>query len=229
MGASNKTILLVEDEAIVAMAEKSELERFGYGVITANTGLFDIRAPRRERLFIAFCDLDGFASIAQRLGDDLALFELMDGYATAAELALANFGLVTKWMGDEFLFVSEDPDSGLRALLDAKTILEAHLVDRGLDATLRIQAHVGEAVIGPFGPRGAIDLYGESVNRAATIVRERIEGCLALSPEAYRALSEETQALFQPHPREPIYLRIIDHLALQRPSPPKNPLNSAPP
>lgn len=38
MDAATKTILLVEDEAIVAMAEKSQLERFGYGVITANSG-----------------------------------------------------------------------------------------------------------------------------------------------------------------------------------------------
>ncbi len=33
-----KTILLVEDEAISAMLEKSCLEKFGYGVLTADTG-----------------------------------------------------------------------------------------------------------------------------------------------------------------------------------------------
>jgi PAS domain S-box-containing protein len=33
-----KTILLVEDEAIIAMVEKTTLERFGYKVIMANTG-----------------------------------------------------------------------------------------------------------------------------------------------------------------------------------------------
>ncbi len=35
---SRKTILLVEDEAIVAMAEKLTLEEYGYRVLTAGTG-----------------------------------------------------------------------------------------------------------------------------------------------------------------------------------------------
>ncbi len=33
-----KTILLVEDEAITAMAEKMDLEKYGYNVITALSG-----------------------------------------------------------------------------------------------------------------------------------------------------------------------------------------------
>jgi DNA-binding response OmpR family regulator len=33
-----KTILLVEDEAIIAMSEKMTLEKYGYKVITAYTG-----------------------------------------------------------------------------------------------------------------------------------------------------------------------------------------------
>lgn len=168
--------------------------------------LIDILVPRRARLFIAFCDLDGFAPIVERLGDDFALFELMDGYARVADSALRNSGLVIKWMGDEFLFVSEEPDSGLLSLLEAKALLEAYLGDRGFGTTLRIQAHVGDAVIGSFGAQEAVDIYGVSVNRAAIIGRERIEGGLTLSPEAYNAMSEETQQLFQPHSHQPIYV-----------------------
>ena len=33
-----KTILLVEDEAIIALSEKKSLERYGYKVITAKSG-----------------------------------------------------------------------------------------------------------------------------------------------------------------------------------------------
>lgn len=35
---NNKTILLVEDEVIIALSEKAALEEYGYNVITANTG-----------------------------------------------------------------------------------------------------------------------------------------------------------------------------------------------
>jgi CheY-like chemotaxis protein len=39
MGAEKqKTILLVEDEAITALTEKMTLEKYGYKVITARTG-----------------------------------------------------------------------------------------------------------------------------------------------------------------------------------------------
>ena len=37
-GENKKTILLVEDEVVIAMVEKFTLEKFGYNVITANTG-----------------------------------------------------------------------------------------------------------------------------------------------------------------------------------------------
>ena len=37
-GENKNTILLVEDEAIIAMAQKMTLQKYGYTVITANTG-----------------------------------------------------------------------------------------------------------------------------------------------------------------------------------------------
>ena len=37
-GKDQKTILLVEDEAITAMSEKSAMEKYGYDVITALSG-----------------------------------------------------------------------------------------------------------------------------------------------------------------------------------------------
>jgi len=35
---NKKSILLVEDEVIIAMTEKIALEKYGYNIITANTG-----------------------------------------------------------------------------------------------------------------------------------------------------------------------------------------------
>jgi CheY-like chemotaxis protein len=48
MNAENqKTILLVDDEAIIAMAEKMTLEKYGYKVITAHTGEEAVAAVRK--------------------------------------------------------------------------------------------------------------------------------------------------------------------------------------
>jgi hypothetical protein len=87
--------------------------------------------PRRLIPLIAFCD--------------------MDGYARSAESALGPSGLVPRWIGDEFLLMARDPDAGLRALLNARSVLGAYLARTGAAApgaaggsgSLGIQAHVG--------------------------------------------------------------------------------------
>jgi adenylate cyclase len=164
------------------------------------------KSPRRARLLIAFCDIDGFTGIARRLGDDLAVFELMDGFVKCAESTLLPSGLIVKWIGDEFLYVSERADEGLRALLEAKAALESYLAVSGCGGTLRLQAHVGEAVIGNIGSTGLLDVYGDSVNRAATFCRERRAGSVVISPEAFRALSPETRRLFRRQTPQILYI-----------------------
>ncbi|HOX47688.1 MAG TPA: PAS domain S-box protein [Spirochaetales bacterium] len=46
MAAGRKTILLVEDEAIVAMAEKAALEKYGYAVVAVSSGEAAVEAAR---------------------------------------------------------------------------------------------------------------------------------------------------------------------------------------
>ncbi len=62
---NNKTILLVEDEVIIALSEKAALEEYGYNVITANTG---------EKALKVFKDL---------ILMDINLGERIDGTETA--------------------------------------------------------------------------------------------------------------------------------------------------
>ena len=55
----NRTILLVEDEAILAMSEKMSLEKYGYTVITVNTGEKAIEAMKTSsRISIILMDID---------------------------------------------------------------------------------------------------------------------------------------------------------------------------
>jgi len=46
---SQKTILLVEDEILIAMTEKTQLEKYGYAVITASTGAKAVAAAKDNR------------------------------------------------------------------------------------------------------------------------------------------------------------------------------------
>jgi PAS domain S-box-containing protein len=58
-GKNTITILLVEDEAIMAMAEKSALEKYGYTVITVNTGEKAIEAVKTTlEISLILMDID---------------------------------------------------------------------------------------------------------------------------------------------------------------------------
>jgi class 3 adenylate cyclase len=162
--------------------------------------------PRLQRYLVAFTDIDAFWALAKRLGDDAKAFAFMDGYTRVVARALGDRSRVVKWMGDEYIAVAEDPDAGVRALLDAKAAGEAYLSTSGLPTTVRVQAHVGEVACGPFGPEGSFDIYGEAVNRAASVMRERRVGAFALSPEAFRSLKPETRKLFRRQTPAILYL-----------------------
>ena len=73
-----KTILLVEDERIIAMAKTQTIERFGYNVITAHTGEQAVELIKRD-------GVNGAGNI------DLALMDInlgrgMDGTQAASEI-----------------------------------------------------------------------------------------------------------------------------------------------
>ncbi len=57
--AVNKTILLVEDEALIAMVQKQELERIGYSVLTAYSGEKSIEIFRKNtEIDLILMDID---------------------------------------------------------------------------------------------------------------------------------------------------------------------------
>jgi PAS domain S-box-containing protein len=74
-----KTILLVEDESLIAMVERSTLERFGYAVLTVNTGEKAVEVVEKG---------DGIDLILM----DIDLGEGIDG-TVAAEMILQNHDL----------------------------------------------------------------------------------------------------------------------------------------
>lgn len=54
-----KTLLLVEDDAIIAMAEKGQLEKMEYGVIVANTGEKAVEIIQKEQnIDLVLMDID---------------------------------------------------------------------------------------------------------------------------------------------------------------------------
>ncbi len=72
-----KTILLVEDEVIIAMAEKMSIESFGYDVVTAVSGDEAVEKTLNQKVDLILMDID--------LGND------MDGTQAAREILRHKF------------------------------------------------------------------------------------------------------------------------------------------
>jgi len=163
--------------------------------------LSDVRTPRKADLLISFMDIRGFLGIAGAVPDLIRLFDLLNGWAAIIikEIDEAG-GRVVKFIGDACLsiFHGEDTDAGVLALLSAKTKAEAYLQKNGFPNRMRVTAHVGEAVIGEFGfgTCKAVDVFGDSVNTAASLERSDRRGQLIISPQAFRKLTPPVRKMF---------------------------------
>ena len=113
----DRTILLVEDEAIIAMAEKLLLQREGYHVVVAGSGEDAIRiVEENPQIDLALMDIDlgrgmdGTAAAAQilRLRDIPVLFlsSHTDGETVERTERITSYGYVVKSSSPTVLFAS---------------------------------------------------------------------------------------------------------------------------
>ena len=161
--------------------------------------LHDIQEPTQTDLLIGFCDIAGFTNISRKL-DGLQLFDLLNGMAvTAIRCIKSSSGRIMKFMGDSMLLVfpEEAVDEGIRTMLEIRTQVIGYFASCNIDVGLHFGIHYGEAIIGPYGeePYRSIDVFGESVNRAAIIAGTH-KGKFVISPQAFRKLLPETRKLF---------------------------------
>ena len=113
----DKLLLLVEDEAIIALAEKQSLEQRGYRVLVAQTGESAIEIYRAEpRVDLVLMDIDlgqgmdGTAVAATMLGERRVPIVFLSSH-TERELinrteAITSFGYVVKNSGNTILDAS---------------------------------------------------------------------------------------------------------------------------
>jgi len=167
-------------------------------------------SPTKTRLFIAFVDMLGYAKLASHIHDPLQVFDLLDDLAKIIIRNVeATSGTVIKFIGDACLLVWQE-ECGDECVLSLRTMLsqcEAHLRKIGRTNTFRATVHFGEAAIGPFGaaPHQRIDVFGDSVNRAATLGKGLDGSGTIVSPQAFDKLSESTKTLFHRKAADKVY------------------------
>ena len=171
--------------------------------------LDSLSQPTLIDLLVSFADLEDWRGLARDLGDPIESFRLMDSLDKAiGPIVEEAGGIVVKTIGDAWLlaFPIEAADAGIRALLAVKEAVERNLKERGHKNRLRVTAHAGSVVAGAFGAAGRLDIYGETINAAASIGRGEHRGRFAISPEAFRSLKPDTRKLFRRHTPAIVYL-----------------------
>jgi len=153
-------------------------------------------------LVVGFADLVGFTALAQQVsGEELAA--VVDEFERLAyDVVVAGGGRVVKMIGDEVMFLVEDPAMAAEIALG--------LSDASRDAAGLGDVRVGMA-IGPVVEREG-DAYGTTVNLASRATSIAYPGTVVVSPELREALADNPNVAFRG--MRPRFLKNIGRVAL---------------
>jgi adenylate cyclase len=141
-----------------------------------------------ETVTVGFADLVGFTALSQQL-DERELASMVDRFEELAYDVIAQLnGRIVKMLGDEVMFVANDPPAGARIAL---RLAEAYADDETLP-----DVRVGLAV-GPALAREG-DYFGPTVNLASRIVNIAYAGSAVVSDEIHAALADDPEFGWKP-------------------------------
>lgn len=153
-------------------------------------------------LVVGFADLVGFTALAQQVTDE-ELAEVVDQFEHLAyDVVVAGGGRVLKMIGDEVMFVVDDPRAAAEIALG--------LADASRDAAQLSDVRVGMA-LGPVLEREG-DAYGPTVNLASRITSIAYPGSVVVSPDLRAALEVHEDLSFRG--MRPRYLKHIGRVGL---------------
>lgn len=153
-------------------------------------------------LVVGFADLVGFTALAQQV-TDAELAAVVDQFERMAyDVVVAGGGRVVKMIGDEVMFLVDDPAMAAEIALG--------LADASRDAAGLGDVRVGMA-LGPVVEREG-DAYGTTVNLASRATSIAYPGTVVASPELRDALADDPAFAFRN--MRPRFLKHIGRVTL---------------
>jgi adenylate cyclase len=153
-------------------------------------------------LVVGFADLVGFTAMAQQVSDE-ELAEVVDQFERLAyDVVVAGGGRVVKMIGDEVMFLVDDPVHAAEIALG--------LADASHDAADLSDVRVGMA-LGPVIEREG-DAFGATVNLASRATSIAYPGTVVVSPALRAAIEEQPEFAFRN--MRPRYLKNIGRVTL---------------
>ena len=153
----------------------------------ARRRLLQADADEGPGLIVGFADLVGFTALAQQVSDE-ELAEVVDQFERLAyDVVIAGGGRVVKMIGDEVMFIVDDPVCAAEIALG--------LADASHDAAELSDVRVGLA-IGPVVQREG-DAFGVTVNLASRATSIAYPGTVVVSPELRAELVDHPEYGFK--------------------------------
>ena len=161
----------------------------------------------RTDLLVVFADLTRYQVECSRRSDEEVADALELHYQRVASHTERAGGRFVKPIGDATLMVfpPSAADAAIDALIALRVETDAWFAAHGWRETrLVIKAHLGPVIAGDYGPESdrRFDVIGHHVNTAATLPSRD----LALSVDAFRALSPEARKRFKKHTPPVVYI-----------------------
>jgi adenylate cyclase len=127
---------------------------------------------QKQSLSVGFADLANYIRLINAVGSEKAIEVLQEAYTSAGDAILQHGGQIRKYIGDAVLFTCAEPRQAARA---AEAIAsDFRRTVNGVEVRYRVGVATGEVWAGEIGHPSyrADDILGETVNRAAHLVRE---------------------------------------------------------
>ena len=151
---------------------------------------------------VGFADLVGFTALAQQVSDE-ELAEVVDQFEHLAyDVVVAGGGRVVKMIGDEVMFLVDDPAASAEIALG--------LADASHDAAGLSDVRVGMAVGSVVEREG--DAFGVTVNLASRATSIAYPGTVVVSPDLREALEHRPELTFKS--MRPRHLKNIGRVSL---------------
>jgi adenylate cyclase len=151
---------------------------------------------------VGFADLVGFTALAQQV-TDAELAEVVDQFEHLAyDIVVAGGGRVVKMIGDEVMFLVDDPVAAAEIALG--------LADASHDAAELSDVRVGMAIGSVIEREG--DAFGMTVNLASRATSIAYPGTVVVSPDLRAVLEDRPELSFKA--MRPRFLKNIGRVAL---------------
>lgn len=166
---------------------------------------------------VGFADMVGFTLLSQHLRDDELAMVVRRFEEISYDIVAMHRGRVVKTIGDEVMFVVNDPVSAARIGID---LAEAYADDELLG-----DVRVGLAA-GPVLVRDG-DYFGPTVNLAARIVQIAEPGTVLVSDELHAMLDKAAPGEIVGHPLRPRVLKDVGRVQLWSCRPAGEPIDTS--